>query len=108
MSDAPRDFRHLRYLSPDHLEGPLAQTELDVRDHADRRLGKFDGMIFDPMTVFAFAGLTTWAIVKRRQTEWHRALRYTIKDGVIYDTEELLADVRELVARSFGEDASVR
>ncbi len=43
-----------------------------------------------------------------RQTEWHRALRYTIKDGVIYDTGELLADVRELVAKSFAEEPAAR
>jgi len=38
-----------------------------------------------------------------RKTEWHHALRYTIKEGVIYDTEELLADVRALVVKSFTE-----
>jgi imidazolonepropionase len=43
-----------------------------------------------------------------RQTEWHRALRYTIKDGVIYDTGKLLADVRELVAKSFAEEPAAR
>jgi imidazolonepropionase len=31
-------------------------------------------------------------------------LKYTIKDGIIYDTEELLADVRELVKASFEAD----
>jgi len=36
--------------------------------------------------------------------EWHRALRYTIKDGIIYDTAELLADVRELVKASWESD----
>ena len=36
--------------------------------------------------------------------EWHRGLKYTIKDGIIYDTEELLADVRELVKASFESD----
>jgi hypothetical protein len=33
-------------------------------------------LIFDPMTVFAFAGLTAWAIAMRRRTEWHRRLHY--------------------------------
>ena len=33
--------------------------------------------------------------------EWHRGLKYTIKDGVIYDTAELLADVRDLVKASW-------
>jgi imidazolonepropionase len=36
--------------------------------------------------------------------EWHRGLKYTIKDGVIYDTAELLADVREMVKASWAED----
>jgi imidazolonepropionase len=36
--------------------------------------------------------------------EWHHGLKYTIKDGIIYDTEELLADVRELVKASFEAD----
>ncbi len=36
--------------------------------------------------------------------EWHRGLKYTIKDGIIYDTEELLADVRELVKASWESD----
>ena len=40
--------------------------------------------------------------------EWHRGLKYTIKDGVIYDTAELLADVRELVKESFAEDVPAR
>ena len=33
-------------------------------------------LVFDPMTVFTFAGLTTAAIVMRRRTEWHRRLHY--------------------------------
>ncbi|MDQ8731508.1 amidohydrolase family protein [Bradyrhizobium sp. LHD-71] len=43
-----------------------------------------------------------------RKPEWHRALRYTIKDGVIYDVDELLADVREMVAASFAEDVGAK
>lgn len=38
------------------------------------------------------------------EVEWHRGLKYTIKDGVIYDTAELLADVREMVKATFEED----
>ncbi len=34
---------------------------------------------------------------------WHRGLKYTIKDGVIYDTAELLADVRDLVKATWDE-----
>lgn len=33
-------------------------------------------LVFDPMTVFTFAGLTVAAIVMRRRTEWHRRLHY--------------------------------
>jgi hypothetical protein len=33
-------------------------------------------LVFDPMTVFTFAGLTAAAIVLRRRTEWHRRLHF--------------------------------
>ncbi|WP_426162980.1 hypothetical protein [Sandarakinorhabdus sp. DWP1-3-1] len=33
-------------------------------------------LIFDPMTLFTFAGLGAAAIVRRRQTEWHRRLHF--------------------------------
>jgi imidazolonepropionase len=38
------------------------------------------------------------------QVEWKRSLRHTIKGGVVYDTEQLLADVRELVKGSWEGD----
>lgn len=38
------------------------------------------------------------------QVEWKRALRYTVKGGVVYDTEQLLADVREMVKGSWEGD----
>jgi hypothetical protein len=33
-------------------------------------------LIFDPMTLIAFAGLTTAAVVMRRRTDWHRRLHF--------------------------------
>ena len=33
-------------------------------------------LIFDPVTVFAFAGLTIAAVKLRRRTEWHRRLHF--------------------------------
>ncbi len=33
-------------------------------------------LVFDPMSVFTFGGLTAAAVVLRRQTDWHRRLHY--------------------------------
>jgi imidazolonepropionase len=41
-------------------------------------------------------------------TEWHRALRYTIKGGTVFDVDELLADVRAMVVQSYADDGSER
>lgn len=38
------------------------------------------------------------------QAEWKRSLRYTIKAGLIFDTEQLLADVRDIVDQSWKGD----
>ncbi|HEY0570727.1 MAG TPA: amidohydrolase family protein, partial [Enterovirga sp.] len=39
---------------------------------------------------------------------WRRGLNLTIKDGVIYDTAELLADVREMVKASWEEEVPAK
>lgn len=41
------------------------------------------------------------------QVERVKALRYTIKDGIIYDAQQLLADVREMVAREKEAEAAL-
>ena len=40
------------------------------------------------------------------EVEWKRSLQYTIRSGIVYDTEELLADVRAMVDASWedGDD----
>lgn len=38
-----------------------------------------------------------------RQVERHHALEFTIKNGLVYDPAELLADVRKIVAESYGD-----
>jgi hypothetical protein len=38
------------------------------------------------------------------KAEWQRALRWTIKSGLVFDVDELLADVRSMVAGSWEGD----
>jgi len=38
------------------------------------------------------------------QPEWRRALQYTIKSGIVYDVDQLLADVRAMVNDGWGDD----
>jgi len=65
---------------------------------------------YDPLEDLKYLyGTGAWRLNDdTRQTEWHRGIQYTIKDGVIYDPAELLADVREMVAESFAEGEDTR
>ncbi len=42
------------------------------------------------------------------RAEWQRGLALTIKDGIVYDTAELLADVRAMVETSWEDDRENR
>src|SRR5690606_30061275 len=42
------------------------------------------------------------------QPEWRRALQYTIKSGIVYDVDQLLAAVRALVNDGWGDDKQDR
>lgn len=42
------------------------------------------------------------------KAEWHRSLRYTIRAGMIYDTQELLEQVKHMVDESWKEDNADR
>jgi len=42
------------------------------------------------------------------KVEWHRSLRYTIRAGLIYDTHELLEQVKQMVNESWQEDNADR
>lgn len=33
-------------------------------------------LVFDPLSLFLFAGLTFWAVKERRRTDWHRRLHF--------------------------------
>jgi hypothetical protein len=55
-----------------------AVTALDVRAlHVPFFFRPAQFLIFDPLTLFAFAGLTYAAIALRRRTDWHRRLHFS-------------------------------
>jgi imidazolonepropionase len=65
---------------------------------------------YNPLTDFKLlygTGALRLDEATNRET-WHRGLKFTIKDGVIYDTAELLADVREMVRASWEEDVPAK
>lgn len=55
-----------------------AVTAFDVRvAHVPFFFRPLQFMVFDPLTLFAFAGLTYAAIALRRRTDWHRRLHFS-------------------------------
>jgi hypothetical protein len=49
MASKNHEHSRLRYVSPSHLEVPLPKGRLDVRDQQNRRIGRFDGVVYDPV-----------------------------------------------------------
>lgn len=66
---------------------------------------------YDPMEDLKYLyGTGAWRLDDGTgETEWHRGLEYTIKDGVVYDVEALLTDVRAIADESYaGDDNRLR
>lgn len=56
--------------------GCLVTVAMVRRGHVPFFFQPLQFLVFDPMTVFAFAGLTAAAIANRRRTDWHRRLHF--------------------------------
>ncbi len=56
--------------------GPLVTIALVRQGRVPFFFQPLQFLVFDPLTVFGFAGLTIAAIVLRRQTDWHRRLHF--------------------------------
>lgn len=56
--------------------GCMVTAAMVRRGHVPFFFRPLQFLVFDPVTLFAFAGLTVAAIVLRRRTDWHRRLHF--------------------------------
>jgi hypothetical protein len=66
----------LGWIFPMVLLGCLVTLAMIRRGQAPFFLRPVQFLVFDPMTLFTFAGLTLAAVAMRRQTDWHRRLHF--------------------------------
>jgi len=66
----------LGWLFPMVLLGCLVTVAMVRRGQVPFFFRPLQFLVFDPMTLIAFVGLTAAAITMRRRTEWHRRLHY--------------------------------
>ena len=66
----------LGWLFPMVLMGCLVTLAMERRGQVPFFFRPLQFLVFDPMTIFFFAGLTVAAVVMRRQTQWHRRLHF--------------------------------
>jgi len=66
----------LGWLFPMVLLGCLVTLAMLRRGQVPFFFRPLQFLVFDPMTLFFFAGLTIAAVAMRRQTQWHRRLHF--------------------------------
>jgi len=66
----------LGWIFPMVLLGCLVTLAMERRGQVPFFFRPVQFLVFDPMTLFFFAGLTIAAVVMRRQTHWHRRLHF--------------------------------
>lgn len=62
------------WIVPMVVLGCMVTVAMARRGHVPFFFQPLHFLVFDPLALFAFAGLTTAAIMLRRQTDWHRRL----------------------------------
>ena len=66
----------LGWIFPMVLLGCLVTLAMERRGQVPFFFRPLQFLVFDPMTLFFFAGLTIAAVAMRRQTQWHRRLHF--------------------------------